>query len=193
MPVSNSVSLQETNLDLFDLQTEICETTPGVKSFSGYVHLPATLEPAFQPYPNNLFFWFFESRKDPANSPLAIFIQGGPGFSSLISVGSENGPCFINEDSNSTRLNPWSWNNEVNMLYIDQPVQTGFSYDVLSNGTLDQVSSNITILDFSDGAPESNNTIVVGTFASQDQNSTANTTINGAHSVWHFAQAWLQE
>ena len=79
------------------------------------------------------------------------------------------------------------------MLYIDQPVQTGFSYDVLSNGTLDQVSSNITILDFSDGAPESNNTIVMGTFASQDQNSTANTTINGAHSVWHFAQAWLQE
>lgn len=27
----------------------------------------------------------------------------------------ENGPCFIGNDSNSTYLNPWSWNNEVNM------------------------------------------------------------------------------
>ena len=79
------------------------------------------------------------------------------------------------------------------MLYIDQPVQTGFSYDVLANGTLDQISSNISIVDFSDGTPESNNTLLVGTFASQDANSTANTTINGAHAAWHFAQTWLQE
>ena len=39
----------------------------------------------------------------------------------------ENGPCFVGRDSNSTYLNPYSWNNEVNMLYIDQPVQVGFS------------------------------------------------------------------
>jgi hypothetical protein len=30
---------------------------------------------------------------------------------------SENGPCFVNDDSNSTRLNPWSWNNEVGLDY----------------------------------------------------------------------------
>jgi hypothetical protein len=29
---------------------------------------------------------------------------------------SENGPCFVNNDSNSTYLNPWSWNNEVRLL-----------------------------------------------------------------------------
>lgn len=29
---------------------------------------------------------------------------------------SENGPCFVNNDSNSTYLNPWSWNNEVGSL-----------------------------------------------------------------------------
>jgi carboxypeptidase C (cathepsin A) len=100
-------------------QTEICETTPGVKSFSGFVHLPPNLDPAFQPYPNKLFFLFFESRKDLANAPLAIWIQGGPGFSSLVTVGSEHDPFSIDKDSNSTTLNPWSWNNEVNMLYID--------------------------------------------------------------------------
>jgi len=79
------------------------------------------------------------------------------------------------------------------MLYIDQPVQTGFSYDVLTNGTLDQISTNISLADFSTGTPESNNTILVGNFASQDLNSTVNTTISGAHALWHFAQAWLQE
>lgn len=53
---------------------------------------------------------------------------------------SENGPCFVNKDSNSTYLNPWSWNNEVNMLYIDQPVQVGFS--VCSESALLDVSGH---------------------------------------------------
>lgn len=39
----------------------------------------------------------------------------------------ENGPCFVNADSNSTYLNPWSWNNEVNYLVLDQPNEVGFS------------------------------------------------------------------
>jgi hypothetical protein len=59
------------------------------------------------------FFWFFESRKDPHKAPLSIWLNGGPGGSSMMGALSENGPCFVNDDSNSTRLNPWSWNNEV--------------------------------------------------------------------------------
>lgn len=43
-------------------------------------------------------------------------MNGGPGSSSMIGLLSENGPCMINDDSNSTYLNPWSFNNEVNML-----------------------------------------------------------------------------
>jgi carboxypeptidase C (cathepsin A) len=106
----------------------ICETTTGVKSFSGYVELPAnTLSDLqeLQNYTINTFFWFFESRKDPANSPLSIWINGGPGSSSMIGLLQENGPCFVNEDSNSTTLNPWSWNANVNMLYIGMS-ETGY-------------------------------------------------------------------
>lgn len=62
----------------------------------------------------NRFFWFFESRKDPENAPLAIWLNGGPGGSSLMGALEENGPCFITSDSKSTYLNEWSWNNEVN-------------------------------------------------------------------------------
>ncbi len=111
----------------------------------------------------------------------------------MIGLLTENGPCTISDDSNSTEINPWSWNNEVNMLYLDQPVQVGFSYDVPTNGTLDLTSGNVTVEDFSAGVPEQNNTFLVGTFGSQIQNSTANNTSNAARALWHFAQAWFQE
>ncbi|KAL8670452.1 MAG: hypothetical protein Q9168_005012 [Polycauliona sp. 1 TL-2023] len=118
-------------------------------------------------------------------------MNGGPGSSSMIGLLQENGPCIVNNDSSTTTLNPWSWNNEVNMLYIDQPNQVGFSYDVPTNGTAN--ISEITIQDFSDGVPEQNNTFHVGTFPSLNQNSTANGTTNAARSLWHFAQTWFQE
>lgn len=39
-----------------------------------------------------------------------------------------HGPCFISNDSTTVNHNPQSWNNEANMLYIDQPVDVGLSY-----------------------------------------------------------------
>lgn len=120
-------------------------------------------------------------------------MNGGPGSSSMIGLWQENGPCNVNDDSNSTYLNPWSWNNDVNMLYIDQPVQTGFSYDALTNGTLDTTTATITPTDFSSGIPEQNNTFYVGTFPSQNPANTANDTANAAKAMWHFAQTWFQE
>ena len=147
-------------------------------------------------YPINMLFWFFESRKDPCNAPLAIWLNGGPGASSTASALGENGPCIVSEDSNSTTLNPWSWNNEVNMLYIDQPVQVGFSYDILANGTLNAFSTTLlpVIRDFSvTGVPEQNETFFVGTFPSLDSSSTANSTGNAAPAVWSFLQTWFDE
>jgi len=105
----------------------------------------------------------------------------------------ENGPCFVRADSNSTFLNPNSWNNEVNMLYLDQPSKVGFSYDVPTNGTFNLPDLHITPADFSESVPEQNNTFRVGTFAGQAYNTTANSTIHAAHAVWHFAQTWFFE
>ncbi|KAH8647247.1 serine carboxypeptidase [Xylariales sp. PMI_506] len=184
----------------------ICETTPGVRSYSGYVHLPpGTLNDGsgdpIQNYSINTFFWFFEARKDPTNAPLSIWLNGGPGSSSIMGLLQENGPCFINSDSKSTYLNPWSWNNEVNMLYLDQPVQVGFSYDVPTNGSRRVVDlgdawgleMESVPEDFSDGVPESNLTSHVGTFSSQKLSQTADTTAHAAHALWHFAQTWFFE
>jgi carboxypeptidase C (cathepsin A) len=119
----------------------------------------------------------------------------------------ENGPCFINADSSTSRLNPYSWNNEVNMLYIDEPVQVGFSYDVPTNCTVklehsafrdteegEEEPVGTFPTDFSkDGVPEVNATLKVGTFASQDPAQTTNSTLQAGHALWHFAQTFFFE
>ncbi|TQN65573.1 Carboxypeptidase S1-like protein A, partial [Colletotrichum shisoi] len=197
----------------------ICETTPGVKSYAGYVHLPpGTLDDVdgeAQDYPINTsdlglsqsshhtFFWFFEARKAPENAPLAIWLNGGPGGSSIMGLLEENGPCFVNGDSRTTRLNPWSWNNEVNLLYIDQPTQVGFSYDTPTNITIHEAldpdlgpGMHMYPADLGDGGPlpeAGNYTYRYGTASSQETSRTANTTAHAAHALWHFAQTWFFE
>ncbi|KAI1332446.1 carboxypeptidase C [Xylariaceae sp. FL0255] len=180
------------NVSISFKEPGICETTPGVKSYSGYVHLPPRFlddgpDGEAQDYPINTFFWFFEARNNAANAP----------GSSIMGLLEENGSCFIGADSKSTYLNPWSWNNEVNMLYIDQPTQVGFSYDVLTNATatLMEGSGGFSIVpsDFSDGVPQTNMTYHVVTFGSQKVGRTANSTAHAAHAFWHFAQTWFAE
>ncbi len=70
---------------------------------------------------------FFEARKDPESAPLMMWLNGGPGCSSTTGMLFENGPCTI-VDPNTTVPNPHSWNNVANMIFLDQPVGTGFSY-----------------------------------------------------------------
>jgi hypothetical protein len=103
---------------------------------------------------------------------------------------SEGGPCIIGADSNSTIINPWSLNNEVNMLYIDQPVQTGFSYDSLVNGTLDLLQYVVTPREF-DGS-EVNETTLWGTFSSQNVTRITAGSERGANALWHFMQVWIR-
>lgn len=103
----------------------------------------------------------------------------------------ENGPCNVGDDSAKISTNDYSWTKHANMLYIDQPVQTGFSYDVLTNGNLNLINGSITVQ--SADAQLSDQLGLNGTFSSQKPTSTANTTTNAARHLWNFAQVWLQE
>ena len=76
---------------------------------------------------HNLFYWMFESRNEPATDPVLLWMSGGPGCSSQLAMFGENGP-YIVEDDLSLTLNPDSWNNNATVIWIDQPVGTGFSY-----------------------------------------------------------------
>jgi len=55
----------------------LCETTPGVDSYSGYISLNET---------TNMFFWFFEARHNASSAPLTLWLNGGPGSDSLIGL-----------------------------------------------------------------------------------------------------------
>ncbi|KNG45415.1 carboxypeptidase s1 [Stemphylium lycopersici] len=201
-PTPEGVTVVESQLEegvrISYKETELCETTEGVRSFSGYVHLPAgalaDLGIQDQTYEINTHFWFFESRKDPANAPLSIWMNGGPGSSSMLGLLRENGPCYVNSDSNSTYLSEWSWNNEVNMLYLDQPVQVGLSYDSLVNITTNLDTGDLEVVDFENNpVPAQNNSFYVGTYPSQNSNLTTRGTENSARALWNFAQVWFQE
>jgi len=58
---------------------------------------------------------------------LVIWLTGGPGCSSELAIFFEQGPFKINDDV-TLRINPWSWNNASNLLFVDQPVGTGYSH-----------------------------------------------------------------
>jgi carboxypeptidase C (cathepsin A) len=137
------------------------------------------------------------SPTDSRAAPLTIWLNGGPGSPSTIGALQENGPCLVNPDSNSTRHNPWSWNGASQMLYIDQPVQTGFSYDSLFNGTCNQAvpldSNPITLFPRGTEPTEpgdGNATFYYGTFSSQNASYTPNSTYSAAPAFWAVTQAW---
>ncbi|KAF9479203.1 alpha/beta-hydrolase [Pholiota conissans] len=95
---------------------------------SGYIDIGTNM---------SMWFWFFESRTAPEVAPFTLWLNGGPGCSSMIGLFQENGPCHVNPDGATTVLNSFSWNNISNMIYIDQPIGTGFSFGTdLVNSTL---------------------------------------------------------
>ncbi|KAL8255113.1 hypothetical protein R6Q59_033334 [Mikania micrantha] len=80
-----------------------------------------------------LFYYFVESQRDPLHDPFLLYLTGGPGTSGLYPFLYQIGPVSINFD-NSTwekltlELNPNSWSKTANVLYVDLPAGTGFSY-----------------------------------------------------------------
>lgn len=70
----------------------------------------------------HFYFAYFESRSKPAEDPLVLWLNGGPGCSSMTGLFMELGPCTVNEDGESARKNPHSWISAANVFFLDQPV-----------------------------------------------------------------------
>uniref|UniRef100_A0A2I4CUG1 Carboxypeptidase n=1 Tax=Austrofundulus limnaeus TaxID=52670 RepID=A0A2I4CUG1_AUSLI len=75
-----------------------------------------------------LHYWFVTSQRNPSKDPVVLWLNGGPGCSSLDGFLSENGPFHVNDDGETLYENPLSWNKIANMLYLESPAGVGYSY-----------------------------------------------------------------
>ncbi|KAL7421430.1 hypothetical protein Q5752_004316 [Cryptotrichosporon argae] len=129
------------------VEPTLCD--PGVFQISGYLDISET---------KHLFFWFEESRHKPETDPLvlwyvhcaivdvdgltagstvrqnmarsllSVLISGGPGCSSTTGHLFELGGCNIADEGKNVTYNEYSWNNVANVLFLDQPINVGYSY-----------------------------------------------------------------
>eukprot|EP00253_Pinus_taeda_P035098 PITA_35098 len=88
-----------------------------------------------------LFYYFVKSERDPANDPLLLWLTGGPGCTAFTGFVYEIGPMsfdFKNTTGNLPRLIPYphSWTKVSNIIFLDSPVGTGFSYSNTSTDYL---------------------------------------------------------
>ncbi|CAL5363508.1 unnamed protein product [Camellia sinensis] len=89
-----------------------------------------------------LFYWLIESPANgkPTSKPLVLWLNGGPGCSSVAYGASEEvGPFRVRPDGKTLALSPYAWNKEANLLFLDSPAGVGFSY---SNTSFDLVTGD---------------------------------------------------
>ncbi|XP_023915638.1 serine carboxypeptidase-like 18 [Quercus suber] len=86
-----------------------------------------------------LFYYFVESQRNPVRDPLVLWLTGGPGCSALSGLLYEIGPLTFDYAAfNGSRptlvQNPYSWTEVANVIFLDAPVGTGFSYSHTQEG-----------------------------------------------------------
>ncbi|XP_069757048.1 lysosomal protective protein-like [Narcine bancroftii] len=113
------------------------------KQWSGYLEASPGI---------HLHYWFVTSQQDPTSDPVVLWLNGGPGCSSLDGFLSENGPFHVNDNGSTLYINEYSWNKVANMLYLESPAGVGFSYsdsgDYATNDKQVAENNYLALLDF---------------------------------------------
>ncbi|XP_077483068.1 putative serine carboxypeptidase CPVL isoform X1 [Amblyomma americanum] len=99
---------------------------PDVLSYSGFITVNKELG-------SNLFFWFVLAMENPDRVPVMLWLQGGPGTSSLMGLFVEHGPYYVDENY-AAQLREITWTRTISVLYVDNPVGTGFSFTQSDDG-----------------------------------------------------------
>ena len=111
-----------------DMEDDFVPSLPNVeplrsKHYSGYLSLNGTNKGGA------IHYWHVESENvSPDDAPLVIWLTGGPGGSSVGAALTEHGPLILNRTGYNLIHNPYGWSGPANMLYLESPPGTGFSY-----------------------------------------------------------------
>lgn len=100
---------------------------PAFAHYSGYLN--TTSDTRF------LHYWFVESQRSPVHDPLVLWMNGGPGCSSLDGLLTEQGPFHVNPDGKTLFYNTYSWNKVANVIFLEAPAGVGFSVATDGNVT----------------------------------------------------------
>lgn len=88
-------------------------------SYSGMLNITAT---------KSLHYVFLESTGNPSTDPVLLWSNGGPGCSSLLGLFAENGPYILDNINSKCVENPYRWNVNASLLYIESPAGVGYSH-----------------------------------------------------------------
>ncbi|VVC29665.1 Serine carboxypeptidase, serine active site,Serine carboxypeptidases, histidine active [Cinara cedri] len=99
----------------------LSEKVKSIESYSGHLTVDDI-------HNSNLFFWFFPAMNGAAEAPVLLWLQGGPGIPSLYGLFEEHGPFSVSEESGTIELRNHTWVSTHSMLYVDNPVNTGYSF-----------------------------------------------------------------
>ncbi|XP_027772446.1 serine carboxypeptidase-like 11 [Solanum pennellii] len=122
-------------IQISPLQVQAAATVKFLPGFDG--PLPFHLETGYvgvgKEEKHQLFYYFIKSESDPGNDPLILWLTGGPGCSSFNGVVYEIGPLYYKQKKYNGSLptlgaTPNSWTKVANIIFLEQPVNTGFSY-----------------------------------------------------------------
>ncbi|BBH08798.1 serine carboxypeptidase-like 42 [Prunus dulcis] len=99
----------------------------GFKQYAGYVDVDVKAG-------RSLFYYFVEADKEPDKKPLTLWLNGGPGCSSIGGGAfTELGPFYPTGDGRGLRRNLMSWNRASNLLFVESPAGVGWSYSNTSS------------------------------------------------------------
>lgn len=95
-------------------------------SYSGFIEVNKTFN-------SNLFFWFFPATSVNAGdeeTPLVLWLDGGPGVSNFLTIFTQNGPFAVEPSTDGSlrlesRLEDWTVNRSI--IYLESPVDVGQS------------------------------------------------------------------
>jgi len=126
----------------FAAQDDKIVSLPGLNFATNYSQFSGYLKGDNTTY---LHYWFVESQSSPRDSPLVVWMNGGPGCSSMDGLLNELGPFRVSVSMANGSLevveNDFSWNTFANVLFLEAPACVGFSYSTESCDASDDSTS----------------------------------------------------